>query len=491
MLIQKIKITLLLFVFALTVTAQNNTYKGIIPCADCEGIIYILSLNQGGFYKEVMIYKGKNAMPLTAAGNYTIKNGFVTLDKPSDGMKYFKQAGNDLLMLDASGQEITGTLASRYLLENEVPDSGNKNSPQTAPFTANRENIKLQTGIDFYAFGNEPSWSLAIDFEKNMHFKNIDGGDIVTATGKGEKAMDANVVRYASKNTTSYLSVQIMQQGCTDNMSGEKFDYKVMVDTKNISEKTEQHFEGCGNYVADKNLNGLWFIKSINGTAVTNAKQFMKGMPTLEIKTSEKTFGGTSGCNSFNGKIFTEGAAIRFSSMAATEMYCNDNGFEQNYFKALQSITKYNIKNGELILSNPDKTTLIFTKNEMKAAADKTTETTNGGMKRLNDIWVLESMTDVKVNAENYMKGLPQLEFRIADMHYMGTTGCNSLNGKFEADDKKIKILPGAMTRMYCEGAHEGDFLKLLNAATTYSITDNRLSLKENGKVVLVFRKAD
>lgn len=491
MFIQKIKIAILSMAISLSAIAQNFTYRGTIPCADCEGIIYILSLNQGNYYKEVLIYKGKNTMPLTAAGSYTIKNGFVTLDKTSDGMKYFKQAGNDLLMLDASGQEITGNLASMYLLENEVPDSGNKNSPQMAPFIANRENNKQQSGIDFYAFGNEPSWSLDIDFEKNMHFKNIDGRDVITATGKGEKAMDANVVRYASKNATSYLSVQIMQQGCTDNLSGEKFDYKVMVDTKNTSEATEQHFEGCGKYVADKNLDGNWTIKSMDGKAVADAKKFMKGMPNLEIKTSDKTFGGTSGCNSFGGSLLTEGSKISFSKMASTEMYCNDSGFEQNYFKALQSSTKYVIKNGDLILSNPNKTTLIFTNNNMKASANKTTENTNGGMNRLNDIWVLESMGDIKVKAENYRKGLPQLEFHIADMQYMGNTGCNSLSGKFEADDKKIKILPGAMTRMYCKGANEGDFLKLLNAATTYNITDNRLSLKENGKTVMVFRKVD
>lgn len=491
MFIQKIKIAILAMAISLSATAQNITYRGTIPCADCEGIIYILSLNQGNYYKEVIIYKGKNVMPLTNAGSYTIKNGFVTLDKKTDGMKYFKQAGNDMLMLDASGQEITGNLASMYLLENEVPDSGNKNSPQMAPFIANRENNKQQSGIDFYAFGNEPSWSLDIDFDKNMHFKNIDGRDVTTATGKGEKAMDANVVRYSSKNGSSYLSVQIMQQGCTDNLSGEKFDYKVMLDTKNTSEAFEQHFEGCGKYVTNKNIDGVWTIKSMNGKAITDAKKFMKGMPNLEIKSTEKTFGGTSGCNRFSGSLLIEGSKIRFGKMAATEMYCNDNGFEQNYLKALQLATKYVIKNGELILSNTDKTTLIFTKNAMEATANKTTENTNGGMNRLNDIWVLESMGDIKVKAENYMKGLPQLEFHIADMNYMGNTGCNSLSGKFEADDTKIKILPGAMTRMFCEGANEGEFLKLLSKATTYSITDNKLYLKENGKAVMVFRKVD
>ena len=303
--------------------------------------------------------------------------------------------------------------------------------------------------------------------------------------------MDANVVRYTSKNAASYLSVQIMQQGCTDNMSGEKFDYKVMVDTKNNTEASGQHFEGCGKYIADKNLTGIWSIKSVNGKAVTEPKQFMNGMPNLSINSAEKTFGGTSGCNSFSGSLFIEDSKIRFNKMSATEMYCNDNGFESNYFKALQGSTTYAIKNGDLILSNPDNTTLIFTKNSMKITEIKNSETTTGGLQRLNEIWVLESMGDIKVKAENYRKGFPQLEFHIADMNYLGTTGCNSLSGKLEADDNKIKILPGAMTRMYCEGANEGEFLKLLNAATTYSITDNRLYLKENNKVVLVFRKVD
>ncbi len=475
----------------LSALAQNTTYKGTIPCADCEGIIYILSLNADNFYKEVIIYKGKNAMPLTAAGNYTIKNGFVTLDKKSGAMNYFKKEGNDLLMLDASGQEIGGNLASAYLLENETPNSGSRNSAEMIPFITNRENSKQKNGVDFYAFGNEPSWALDIDFETNMTFKNGDGRDVTTATGKGEKAMDANVIRFASKNATAFLSVQIMQQGCVDPMSGEKFEYKVMVETKNTNETTEQHFSGCGKYITNNNLNGIWTLKSMNGKAITDPKQFMNGMPKLEIQLDEKTFGGTSGCNSFSGKLVVEGATIRFGNMAATEMYCNDNGFEQNYFKALNASTKFSIKNGDLVLSNANKTTLIFTKNNMPNSDKKNNEPNAGSLQNLNNTWVLESMGDIKVKAENYLKGLPKLQFNTAEMQYNGSTGCNSINGKLEADAKKIKLFPGAMTRMYCEGANESDFLKLLNSATTYSIINNKLSLRENGKVIMVFKKAD
>lgn len=489
--IKKLKSTFILMLLSLSSLAQNTTYKGTIPCADCEGIIYILSLSTDNFYKEVIIYKGKNAMPITAAGNYTIKNGFITLDKTSGAMNYFKQEGNDLLMLDINGQVIGGNLASAYLLENETPNAGNRNSAAMTPFINNRENTKQKSGIDFYAFGNEPSWSLDIDFENNMHFKNSDGRDIITAAGKGEKAMDANVIRYASKNGTAFLSIQIMQQGCTDPMSGEKFAYSVSVETKNNEEAVAQHFTGCGKYITNEKLNGTWTIKSIDGKPITNAKQFMNGMPKLEINLDAKSYSGTSGCNSFSGKLVIEGTTIRFGNMAATEMYCNGNSFEQNYFKALNESTNYSLKNGDLLLSNANKTTLIFTKNNMPNSDKKNLESNAGSLQNLNTSWVLESMGDIKVKAENYLKGLPQIQFNTSTMQYTGSTGCNSINGKFEADAKKIKVFTGAMTRMYCEGANEPEFLKLLHAVNTYSITNNKLSLSENGKPIMVFRKED
>ena len=53
---------------------------------------------------------------------------------------------------------------------------------------------KASEGIDFYALGNEPFWSLDMDFENEFKFKNLDGLIIIVPAVKGIKAMDAELV---------------------------------------------------------------------------------------------------------------------------------------------------------------------------------------------------------------------------------------------------------------------------------------------------------
>ncbi len=69
----------------------------------------------------------------------------------------------------------------------------------------------------------------------------------------------------------------------------------------------------------------------------------------------------------------------------------------------------------------------------------------------------------------------------------IGSSGCNTFNGKAEVSGSSMKLGPMATTRMMCQDQMdtERDFLAALNNTASYSISGNTLSLMDAGKNVL------
>lgn len=78
-----------------------------------------------------------------------------------------------------------------------------------------------------------------------------------------------------------------------------------------------------------------------------------------------------------------------------------------------------------------------------------------------------------------------QLLFALPD-RVTGSTGCNRLTGTFAlTDGNTIRFSPLATTRMMCPDSDtEARFMKALEAADTYLVTDSSLTLS-NGKTVV------
>lgn len=100
--------------------ATNGTYHGTLPCADCPGIDYQLTLNKDLTYSEKMIYQDRNVPAVLDSGIYTIKNDTILQlkNKPEgSGMRQFTIHNNQLTMLDMNGQIIRSSFAERYILK--------------------------------------------------------------------------------------------------------------------------------------------------------------------------------------------------------------------------------------------------------------------------------------------------------------------------------------------------------------------------------------
>ena len=59
------------------------------------------------------------------------------------------------------------------------------------------------------------------------------------------------------------------------------------------------------------------------------------------------------------------------------------------------------------------------------------------------------------------------------DGRVQGTTDCNGFSGAYTTDGHKIQFDDKmAMTRMYCEGSQEAEFVKMLLEVRSYFFTD-------------------
>lgn len=234
-----------------------------------------------------------------------------------------------------------------------------KTSNQTStPMPIETPILKSKTiGGYFQAAGVNPVWSLEIS-EKEIQFQS---GELEMNMPHVEpvRAMDANVKMYSVFVEKGEIKISIYQKSCSLANSSDDFSYEVKIVLKTNGDSKE--IIGCGNYIADYRLYDIWALEEIAGKKVT-VSDFTKEIPAIEINASTKTFSGYAGCNQINGKLFQERELLRFTSIASTRMACPAGNLEQAFLKALQSSTRYEIRDNRLFLSNPSGLKIVFRK---------------------------------------------------------------------------------------------------------------------------------
>lgn len=104
----------------------QDSYSGIIPCADCEGIQIRIVLNSDLTYTMESRYNGKDENIRQSKGKFTwTTNGSkIILEKEK---QTYLVGENQLIFLDQKGNRITGDLASNYILNKESQGLTGKN----------------------------------------------------------------------------------------------------------------------------------------------------------------------------------------------------------------------------------------------------------------------------------------------------------------------------------------------------------------------------
>lgn len=100
-----------------------GTYKGTLPCADCEGIATTLTIGKDSLYTLTNSYLGKKgAKAVVKKGRFTwnAAGSTITLDSMNHAPTQYLVGENKLVQLDLQGQRITGDNAARYELQKET-----------------------------------------------------------------------------------------------------------------------------------------------------------------------------------------------------------------------------------------------------------------------------------------------------------------------------------------------------------------------------------
>ncbi|MEO8210607.1 MAG: copper resistance protein NlpE N-terminal domain-containing protein [bacterium] len=95
----------------------SGPFSGIIPCADCEGIYYVLTLKSDSTYNDKMSYMGKNVSPVDNSGKWSfIDSNKIKLNTKDGATSRLLISGGNLIMLDGDGKKIEGPAADKFIL---------------------------------------------------------------------------------------------------------------------------------------------------------------------------------------------------------------------------------------------------------------------------------------------------------------------------------------------------------------------------------------
>lgn len=100
----------------------QGTYTGVLPCADCEGIETILTLNRNLKYTLSTKYIGKDEQALQGTGTFRWDTAasMILLNDIDGGPAQYLVRENELIQLDSDGNRIKGSLAERYILRETI-----------------------------------------------------------------------------------------------------------------------------------------------------------------------------------------------------------------------------------------------------------------------------------------------------------------------------------------------------------------------------------
>ena len=114
----------------------QGTYKGVLPCADCLGIVTELTLNNDNSYVLNTKYLGKDTVGQVENGGFSWnkEGNTITLANTKSKPGQYWVGENKIIQLDMSGNKITGALAENYVLTKQagIMDSEKKSNATLA-----------------------------------------------------------------------------------------------------------------------------------------------------------------------------------------------------------------------------------------------------------------------------------------------------------------------------------------------------------------------
>lgn len=102
----------------------KGVYKGVLPCADCEGIETIINLKSDGKFTRTLKYLGKEDGFFSDEGTFqwNESGSKITISSEKGESQMYLVGENVLFHLDQEGNRISGELAEKYKLPKNPTD---------------------------------------------------------------------------------------------------------------------------------------------------------------------------------------------------------------------------------------------------------------------------------------------------------------------------------------------------------------------------------
>ncbi|MFR9166519.1 MAG: copper resistance protein NlpE [Dysgonomonas sp.] len=96
-----------------------GTYKGTLPCADCDSIETAIVLNEKDYIISTTLFKNGKTASSVEKGTYSWNDAgnTITLDSIKNAPNKYFVGENTLRQLDMDGNKIEGNLADMYVLK--------------------------------------------------------------------------------------------------------------------------------------------------------------------------------------------------------------------------------------------------------------------------------------------------------------------------------------------------------------------------------------
>lgn len=250
--------------------------------------------------------------------------------------------------------------------------------------------------------------------------------------------------------------------------------------------ETSQPTEGTETF-----LNGKWELTMIDNEALS-ASSFSNGLPFIDINIKDREVNGNTGCNSFSGKVTSEGEKIKFENILSTEMACQFRR-DKEIFDALQNCNNYFIDNGILTLKSDDAVRAVFQKYEGKVRIQR------DSLKQImfdkgigfyasghEPPWTVE-FTGAESMLFNFNTGIEIIKFKLLETFNDLRDDSITIIGEGEGDDIIVRILKRDCTDLLSgkKFPYEiklnfddmlyvgcGDFTTVIDSSGTYRIND-------------------
>jgi uncharacterized membrane protein/uncharacterized lipoprotein NlpE involved in copper resistance len=215
-------------------TALLGFYQGLLPCRDCEGIKQTLLLKDSGRFKLEEFTLGRSTFPKKLEGRWSRAGDNLRLVANQKLLITYYIKKDTLRVGYRDGTPIADSVAKSYWIVRQPDAAGNSAWKQ-----------KAKNGIDFYAMGTEPFWSVEIDRERSISFKPAElPKPLVFPIQAPNITRDSTYYRVDSG--ASRLEVTVFNEFCNDGMSDNLYEHRVHVRYKG------QTFKGCGVYLKMK-----------------------------------------------------------------------------------------------------------------------------------------------------------------------------------------------------------------------------------------------